>query len=92
MAADLTFLSLDGDGIGPEIMAATLGVLDAARPYITREVHIERDEIGFATLETMGTTITGDVVERARPRTCPPPPALRGPGTYCRPCRTHRWT
>ncbi|MEL7126022.1 MAG: isocitrate/isopropylmalate dehydrogenase family protein [Pseudomonadota bacterium] len=66
MAADLTFLSLDGDGIGPEIMAATLGVLDAARPYITREVHVERDEIGFATLETMGTTITGDVVERAR--------------------------
>ncbi|WP_299694662.1 isocitrate/isopropylmalate dehydrogenase family protein [uncultured Tateyamaria sp.] len=66
MAADLTFLRLDGDGIGPEIMAATMTVLDAARPFIVRGIRVETAEIGFAAHELYGTTITDDVISQAR--------------------------
>ena len=66
MAADLTFLRLDGDGIGPEIMAATVTVLDAARPFIARSLRVDSAEIGFAALERHGTTIPDDVIAQAR--------------------------
>ena len=66
MAADLTLLRLDGDGIGPEIMAATLTVLDAVRPVMSRGVTVEAADIGFKALEAQGTTIPDDVIARAR--------------------------
>lgn len=68
MAVQLTalrFLALDGDGIGPEIMAATLAVLDALGPSLTREVQVTRAEIGFAALRQQGSTIPETVVEAA---------------------------
>lgn len=61
----LRFLALDGDGIGPEIMAATLGVLNALRPVLTREVEVSRAEIGFAALQQHGSTIPTAVVDAA---------------------------
>ena len=67
MAADvspLRFLALPGDGIGPEIMAATLAVLDAAP--LSRSVAVEQAEIGFPALERSGTTIPDAVIEAAR--------------------------
>ncbi len=65
MAADLTFLALPGDGIGPEIMAATLAVLDAAQPLIARTVRIEQRDIGFPALAQSGSTIPDDVIDAA---------------------------
>lgn len=66
MSDTLTLLCLDGDGIGPEIMTATLAVLQAASPALNREVRIERKMIGFAALEAEGSTIPQAVVEAAK--------------------------
>ena len=66
MAADLRFLVLEGDGIGPEITAATLAVLDAVRPRLDRPVVLEHREIGFAALKSVGRTIPSDVIAAAR--------------------------
>ena len=66
MAADLTLLRLDGDGIGPEIMAATQTVLEAVRPAMTRGLHVEQADIGFAALDAHGTTIPDAVIARAK--------------------------
>lgn len=62
----LRLLALDGDGIGPEIMEATLSVLDAVRPVLSRDVHVERMKIGFAALEAEGSTIPDAVVATAK--------------------------
>ncbi|MEO0665080.1 MAG: isocitrate/isopropylmalate dehydrogenase family protein [Pseudomonadota bacterium] len=64
MAADLTFLALPGDGIGPEIMAATLAVLEALP--LSRSVTVQTAEVGFPSLEAHGVTITSDVIAQAR--------------------------
>ncbi|MEM7753729.1 MAG: isocitrate/isopropylmalate family dehydrogenase [Pseudomonadota bacterium] len=66
MAADLRLLALPGDGIGPEIMTATLSVLEVVRPLMTRGVTVERAEIGFAALERAGSTIPEDVIAAAK--------------------------
>jgi len=62
----LRFLALAGDGIGPEIMGATLVVLDALRPRIGRGVTVDSMEIGFSALEASGSTIPDPVVEAAK--------------------------
>lgn len=66
MTAPLRFLCLAGDGIGPEIMSATLDVLDALRPALSRPVEIIERDIGFASLKANGTTITDAVIDTAR--------------------------
>ncbi|MEM7641132.1 MAG: isocitrate/isopropylmalate dehydrogenase family protein [Pseudomonadota bacterium] len=62
----LRLLALPGDGIGPEIMEATLAVLHAACAATGTGVRIDRAEIGFAALEKTGTTIPDDVIAAAR--------------------------
>ncbi|MDJ0824602.1 MAG: isocitrate/isopropylmalate family dehydrogenase [Rhodobacter sp.] len=62
----LRLLALDGDGIGPEIMAAALAVLDAVRPQLGRAVEVERAKIGFAALKATGSTIPEPVIAAAR--------------------------
>lgn len=62
----LRLLSLPGDGIGPEIMAATLRVLDAVRPHCTRAIETVPSEIGFSALAAEGTTIPDAVRAQAR--------------------------
>ncbi len=64
MAANLNLLVLPGDGIGPELMEATLAVLQAASP--NGRVRIETADVGFASLETHGVTITAAVIEQAK--------------------------
>ncbi|WP_281857601.1 isocitrate/isopropylmalate dehydrogenase family protein [Litoreibacter halocynthiae] len=59
-------LALEGDGIGPEIMAATLSVLDALRPVLSRKIEITRAQIGFAALREHGSTIPDAVIEAAK--------------------------
>ena len=60
-----TLLCLDGDGIGPEIMASTLAVLAAVEPALNGEVAIERRAIGLTALEADGSTLPDSVVDAA---------------------------
>lgn len=62
----LRFLSLAGDGIGPEIVAATEEVAVAACAAHGVTLTIDRAEIGFDALARHGTTIPDAVIEAAR--------------------------
>ena len=57
---------MEGDGIGPDIMAAGLDVLDAARHRFDLPVDLTMAEIGFAALKKHGCTIPDDVLEACR--------------------------
>jgi len=59
-------LVLPGDGIGPEITAATLHVLENLDAQFRLDLAFEHDEIGFAALAKTGTTLPDAVLERAR--------------------------
>ena len=59
-------LVLPGDGIGPEISAATLTVLDRANGRFKLGLTWQHDEMGFATLKKEGTTFPTRLLERAR--------------------------
>ena len=61
-----TLLVLPGDGIGPEIVAATMEVLDAADRRFKLGLAYETADIGFASLRACGTTTPDAVVERAK--------------------------
>ena len=62
----MKLLVLPGDGIGPEITAATVAVLEAADRRFGLGVELEYAEIGFAALEKTGTTLPDGVLDRAR--------------------------
>lgn len=57
---------MPGDGIGPEITQATMQVLEAASDRFAPGLRFERHEVGFASLEANGATITPDVLARCR--------------------------
>jgi 3-isopropylmalate dehydrogenase len=57
-------LVLPGDGIGPEITAATLDVLSAADEAFGLDLEFETRDIGFAALAAQGSTLPRDVVDR----------------------------
>jgi len=59
-------LVLPGDGIGPEISAATLTVLDRANERFKLGLKWQFDEMGFVTLKKEGTTFPVRLLERAR--------------------------
>ena len=59
-------LLLPGDGIGPEIVAATRTVLEAADQAFGLGLKLQEAEIGFAALNRNGTTIPTHVIEAAR--------------------------
>lgn len=65
MSKPLSLLVLSGDGIGPEIMAATLSVLDAVAPALGRPIQTTEMEIGFAALRSSGSTIPQPVIDAA---------------------------
>jgi 3-isopropylmalate dehydrogenase len=62
----MNLLVLPGDGIGPEITQATLGVLDEANRMFDLRLRFDSADIGFAALERTGTTFPDEVLERAR--------------------------
>ena len=62
----MKLLVLPGDGVGPEITAAGLAVLDAVAARQPLELQRETAPIGFATLATHGTTLPDGVLEQAR--------------------------
>jgi len=60
----LRFLVLEGDGIGPEITAATLDVLRAADKKFGIGFHFSKADVGWAAHKATGTTFP-DAVEAA---------------------------
>lgn len=62
----MDILVLPGDGIGPEITAATLAVLRVADAGFGLGLRFETAEIGFAALAAHGTTLPEAVLDRAR--------------------------
>jgi len=62
----MKILVLPGDGIGPEITAATLAVLDRADALFKLDLGWQREEIGLPALKKEGTTLPARVMEAAR--------------------------
>jgi isocitrate/isopropylmalate dehydrogenase len=60
----MKILVLPGDGIGPEITAATLQVLRAADAALSCGLEFETRDIGLASLRAEGTTLPKAVLER----------------------------
>jgi len=59
-------LVLEGDGIGPEITAATLDVLRAAASTFGLRLEFEHAAIGWASHRALGTTLPDAVFEKAK--------------------------
>ncbi len=66
MLAAMDILVLPGDGIGPEITAATAAVLVAADRVFALVLTLTEAEIGLVTLEREGTTLPPTVMTAAR--------------------------
>ena len=64
--APVDILVLEGDGIGPEITAATLAVLQAAAPTFGVGLRFSTADVGFKALREAGSTFPDAVLERAR--------------------------
>jgi 3-isopropylmalate dehydrogenase len=62
----MQILVLPGDGIGPDISAATVQVVTAAAAIAGFTPAFSYADIGFASLEKHGTTFTDDVFAQAR--------------------------
>ncbi len=62
----MRLLVLPGDGIGPEIIGATMTVIDAANVIYELNLTFHFDEIGFTSLEKYGTTLREELLERAK--------------------------
>ena len=62
----MKILVLPGDGIGPEITAATLTVLERANAVFRLGIGWQQEEIGLASLKKEGTTLPLRVMEAAR--------------------------
>jgi 3-isopropylmalate dehydrogenase len=66
MTAPLRLLVLPGDGIGPEIVGATLGVLARADRVFGLGLDIDQEEIGLARHAREGTTLPESVLAKAK--------------------------
>src|ERR687893_120518 len=57
-----TIVTLPGDGIGPEVLAAALRVLEAVAPDLEYEEHV----FGGASIDAHGTALTDEVLGACR--------------------------
>ncbi len=62
----MKILVLPGDGIGPEIVQASLKVLQAANQKFSLGLQFEHDDVGFASLEKHGTTLRQETLDKAK--------------------------
>lgn len=62
----MRFAVLPGDGIGPEITAATIAVLNAVDARLGLGLDYEEHEVGLAALKRVGTTTPEGVIEACR--------------------------
>jgi len=59
-------LVLEGDGIGPEIVGASIQVLEAVSATFGLDLHFEFDDVGFASLKKYGTTLREELLQRSK--------------------------
>ncbi|MFE0757000.1 isocitrate/isopropylmalate dehydrogenase family protein [Inquilinus sp. NPDC058860] len=62
----MRIIVLPGDGIGPEITAATIAALEAADRAFGLGLSFDYDDVGFASLQKHGTTLRDETLEKAR--------------------------
>ncbi len=62
----MKILVLPGDGIGPEIVQASLKVLEAANQKFSLGLQFDHDDVGFASLEKHGTTLRQETLDKAK--------------------------
>ncbi|MBS3669980.1 isocitrate/isopropylmalate dehydrogenase family protein [Vreelandella boliviensis] len=62
----MKFLVLPCDGIGPEIIDASVNVLNAANDKYELGIELEYDEVGFPSLEKFGITLRDEILEKAK--------------------------
>lgn len=62
----MKFLVLPGDGIGPEIVEASVQVLKAADQRFGLNIAYDYEEIGFPSLKKHGTTLRPELLEQAK--------------------------
>ena len=62
----MRLLVLPCDGIGPEITAATVAVLETAGRVFGLDLSLDYDDVGFASLEKHGTTLRDATLDKAR--------------------------
>ena len=62
----IRILALDGDGIGPEIMEATLEVVYLLNQELDLNIQISKDLIGLQSFDKNGITITPQVIENSK--------------------------
>jgi len=57
---------LPGDGIGPEITAATTAVLGAASQAFQLGLEMEHDVVGLDSFQRFGTTVKPELLDRVK--------------------------
>lgn len=62
----MKFIVLPCDGIGPEIIDASVQVLRAADQRFGLNITLDYDDVGFTSLEKYGTTLRQEVLDKAR--------------------------
>ncbi len=62
----MKIMTLPCDGIGPEIMAATMDVMQAANDRFALGLSFHEEQSGFDSLKAHGITLRDEVLERAR--------------------------
>ncbi|TFY97701.1 isocitrate/isopropylmalate dehydrogenase family protein [Ramlibacter humi] len=62
----MKFIVLPCDGIGPEIVGASVRVLEAADRRFGLGVKLDYEKVGFDSLREFGTTLRDEVLQRAR--------------------------
>ena len=62
----MKLLVLPGDGIGPEIVDASVSVLRAADKKFGLGLQCDYEDVGFASLEKYGTTLRDETLQKAR--------------------------
>jgi 3-isopropylmalate dehydrogenase len=61
----MKFLVLPGDGIGPEITAATLTVMRATSQRFDLDISLTEEDVGHTSLRRFGTTVRRELLEEA---------------------------
>ena len=62
----IKLLVIPGEGIGPEITAASLKVLNAVKKRFNLPIAIEKEKVGMETWKKHGTTIPNDILKKAK--------------------------